>query len=349
MVHKIGNEKEEQILNELREKGIKVYSISRVNTFNTCSYEYYQTYVARKKGEDNCYSLLGSWTHEMIEDSYRSNLLPNKKDLISDFNVQMFELEIKDVDFPNDTIKNAFTKDMQHFLNNFKLLDGEFTLEKMYIAQFGEYYLYGYIDAIRNHDTLDILDWKTSSKFSGSKLTDAGRQLIVYKLGLEQSGLKIDKVMWNMLKYIYVCHKQKNGKIKQKMVNRGKLIKEMKSAFEKEMLASGMNEIDVMLTLDKAEESNDFDSLPQVIKDKYWLEDCLLEYEVTDGRVEEVKAYITNTIKEIESMDFEDEAAWKPLNIDKENFYCNTLCNHRNHCKYLKEWKKNNPFKKIGF
>nr|WP_233499550.1 hypothetical protein [Bacillus velezensis] len=39
-----------------------------------------------------------------------------------------------------------------------------------------------------------MYDWKTSSKFAGKKLNEAGRQLLMYKLALEQTtDLKVDK------------------------------------------------------------------------------------------------------------------------------------------------------------
>lgn len=350
MVHTIGNEKEKQLVDELKARGITLYSVSRLNSFNTCKAEYYQTYVNRNRGEQNVYTETGTFIHEYLERVYRGEI-EDTSDFKRKLNSKLFRLEVAEMYFPNETIEKAWKADMEHFCDNFEKLDGDFTIEKMYIAQFGDNYLYGFIDAIREiDDEVQVLDWKTSSKFSGEKkLTHAGRQLLVYKLGLEQKGLKVDKVMWNMLKYCYVCWKQKNGKIKKKMVNRGKLIKDMRKNFEKVMLASNMDEIEIDMILMQAEAKNDFEVLPQVVKDMYWVEDCLLEYEVTDERLEEVEKYVTETIAEIESMDFNDESEWTPLNLDKENFYCNTLCSHRDTCPYLAEWKRKNPFKKIGF
>lgn len=350
-MHKQGNEKEYELFNHHLNEGKKAYSISKINTFNTCNFEFYKTYIEKVKGEGNIYTEVGTFIHDTIERYYRGDVTDDF-DFTQAFHNKMLELEIQGIDFPNELIKNSFMNDIIHFTKNFKMLKGQFTLEKMFVILMGNSILRGFIDAIRvNEDgSVEIIDWKTSSKFSGSKLIEAGRQLIIYKLALEEvSGMTIDKISWNMLKYIYVCHKQKNGKIKQKMVNRGKLIKEMKNAFEKEMLAAGMLDFEVTLLLEEALQKNDISILPSVITDKYWLEDCLLEYEVTEERVEEVKQYIMNTIKEIESMDKEDEGAWEPLNIEKENFYCNTLCNHRLTCKHFLQYKKDNPFKKIGF
>jgi len=316
---------------------------------NTCSFEYFNTYVKKNRGISNCYGEVGSEMHEYIENVYRGNITDT-----SDFNQKLhnklFELELMDLDFPSEVIKNSFVKDMDHFTKNFNKLDGEFTLEKMFVTNIKGNWLLGYIDAIQvdENDNKNIIDWKTSSKFTGSKLEHAGRQLVIYKLGLENtSGITINEIKWAMLKYIYVCHKQKNGKVKKKMVNRGKLIKEMKSTFEKEMIKSGMDEIEIGLTLMNAEANNSFTDLPSVITDKYWLEDCFVEYEATEEVIEKVEAYVVNTIEEIESKDIHDESEWKPLDFDKEGtFYCNTLCSHRKTCSFIKEYNQKNPFKK---
>lgn len=342
-MHQIGNEKEQELLQKLREEGHTIYSISRINTYNQCQYEYFNTYVMKNRGLGNCYSEIGSFTHNTIEGIYRGEINLDDFDFAQKLHDKVLELDIMDIDFPNEQIKNSFMNDMIHFTNNFNKLDGEFTLEKMFITKIEDKYLMGFIDALREHKNskIDIIDWKTSSKFSGSKLIDAGRQLIVYKLGLEEtSGIKVDKVMWNMLKYIYICNVQKNGKVKRKMVNRGKLIKEMYKSFEKDLLNSGLDEIEVMMILDGALEKNDFNSLPTSITEKYWLEDCLLEYDVTEDRIQEVKEYILNTIEKIESKDSLNKDEWKPLDIKKDSFYCNTLCSHRESCEFLKDFKK---------
>lgn len=316
---------------------------------NQCNLEYYNTYIKKNRGISNCYGEVGSEMHDYIENVYRGNIVDT-----SDFNQKLhnklLELEIMDLDFPSEVIKNSFVKDMDHFTKNFNKLDGNFTLEKMFVTQIGEQYLLGYIDAIQvdEEDNTNIIDWKTSSRFTGSKLQHAGRQLVIYKLGLEKtSGININEIKWAMLKYINVCWKLKNGNIKKKMVNRGKLIKEMKNTFEKEMLNSGMYEIEVGMILMLAESNNSFKDLPSMITDKYWLEDCFVEYEATEEIIKEVEDYVVNTIEEIESKDIHIESEWKPLDFDKEGtFYCNTLCSHRKTCQFIKEYNLKNPYKK---
>jgi len=206
----------------------------------------------------------------------------------------------------------------------------------------------GYIDAIvpseKGKPYVNIIDWKTSSKFSGKKLNEAGRQLLMYGLGLEQTtSYKVDKIMWFMVKYLYVCNVQKNGKTKRKMCNRGKWVKEIKNPLEKALYKLGIDEFEVDMMLDNAIENNNLEGLPQEIQDEYWLQDCFVEYEVTDEKVEELKAYLKNTIIDINNKNKDDESEWKAVEITKyDSFYCATLCGHRKHCKFYKKFLKEN-------
>lgn len=342
----MGNGKEQELVKKLREEGNTIYSISRVNSFNNCQYEYFNTYVKRNRGIGNVYSEVGTWIHDAIEQAYRDGKI-DKKLLNSNLHIKLMELDFLGIDFPNDSIKKTFTKDVDHFTKNISLLDGDFTLEKMFVTNITkEIILLGYIDAIQQDEDgkYHIIDWKTSSKFTGKKLRDAGRQLLVYKLGLEQnSDIEIESIKWAMLKYLYVCWVQKNGKVKKKMVNRGKFIKEMKKSFEKDMIATQMDEIEIGILLLEAEESNSMDNLPDLIKEKYWIEDCFVEYDSSEEAMEEMKNYIITTVENIQNKNVDNEDDWVYVDFKKEGtFYCNTLCSHRTTCSFIKDWNANN-------
>lgn len=364
MVKEYGNEKEQQLLQELRDKGHTVYSISRINNFNTCKYGYYLSYVKRERGLGSAWTEMGSLAHNAIEHAYRGDA-PEGYDFKQELHNKAMLLELMDMGFPNDVIKNAFMSDMILFAENFEKMSGDFTLEKMFITQFGDVYLHGYIDAIQEineyretqlpngtvpyYETLEtnVLDWKTSTKFKAKELLEHGRQLVIYKIGLEKtSGMKIDKVAWNMLKYVYVCHVQKNEKTKKRMINRSKVAKEMEKAFRKDMASAGLDEVTMDIAIEKLYETNDISVMPKVITDKYWIEDCIVEYEVTPEIEAEAEEYVVETVKAIESLDKDDESVWEPADIEAEHFYCNTLCSHRDSCKFLKEYNKKNPYKK---
>lgn len=335
--------KAEDKLKQLRADGHTVWSISRLNSFHNCEYEYFNTYILRNRGKGNCYTEVGSFVHDFIENVYKGN--NNKNNFSEAFELKMAENELLGIDFPSDDIRKNFTEDILHYTNNFKLLDGKHLLEKLIVFDIDGHYIQGYIDMIQvTYDKeINVVDWKTSSKFSGkAKLQDAGRQLVMYKVGLEStsSKAKINTLSWCMIKYLYVCHVQKNGKTKKKMCSRRKWVKDMKPTFEKEMIKEGMDELEVDILLEQSVKNNSIDKLPDFIKDKYWIEDCYVEYEATEERIQELKDYVNNTIKLIESKNPNDELEWKPVDFEKDSFYCNHLCNHREICPYLKEYKK---------
>lgn len=334
-------------LDQLYSQGARVFSFSKLGTFNNCQFEYYNSYVLKNRGIQNVYTLLGSLMHDNIEGIYNgTNDIEKFKRNYSD---KMVELDLVGVNFPNENIGNSWKKDIEHFLNNFKKIDKKMVLEKLIVFEIADgIWMQGYIDSIIPSENgkpyVNIYDWKTSSKFTGKKLNEAGRQLLMYKVGLEDNtNFKVEKVMWFMLKYINVCAMQKNGKVKKKMCSRGKWVKEMKNQIEKELHKLGIDEFELEMLLDKAIEENSIECLPKEIQEKYWLEDCVVEYEITDEKIEELKQYVKNTVEAIDSKNPEDEADWKPVEIDKSNsFYCSVLCGHRKTCKYYKEFLEKN-------
>ncbi|MEN3817288.1 PD-(D/E)XK nuclease family protein [Bacillus amyloliquefaciens] len=339
-------------LNELRQQGKNIYSFSKLGTFNNCEYEYYNTYVLKKKGIDNIYTLMGSELHNGIEQIYKNEL--DIEEFKKEFENRLIELELNGVKFPSESIGDSWKADVGHFLNNFKKIDSKKILEKLLVFEISDgIYLQGYVDAIlpseKGKPFVSIYDWKTSSKFTGKKLNEAGRQLLMYKLALEQTtDLKVDKILWFMVKYVYVCTQGKT-KVKKKMCNRGKWVKEIRKQLEKEMHSLEYEDFEIDLLLDNAVKENSIDYLPEEIKNKYWLEDCLVEYEATEEKINELKNYITDTVEKIENKDREDETQWEPVKIDKYNsFYCSVLCGHRKTCKFYKDFlnTSSNEFKK---
>ncbi|MEC2137406.1 PD-(D/E)XK nuclease family protein [Bacillus subtilis] len=337
-------------LNELREQGKNIYSFSKLGTFNNCEYEYYNTYVLKKKGIDNIYTLMGSELHNGIEKIYKNEL--DIKKFKKDFENRLIELEMNGVSFPSESIGDSWKADVGHFMNNFNKIDSKMILEKLMVFEIAEgIYLQGYVDAIlpseKGKPYVSIYDWKTSSKFTGKKLNEAGRQLLMYKLALEQTtNLKVDKILWFMVKYVYVCTHGKTKVIK-KMCNRGKWVKEMRKQLEKQMKNLRYDDFEIEVMLDNVVKENNLNSLPEEVKNKFWLEDCTVEYEVTDEKVNELKNYIADTVERIENKDREDEKQWQPVKINKFNsFYCSVLCGHRKTCKFYKEFLESNKFKK---
>lgn len=328
-------------LDELHYNGVKIYSFSKLGSFHNCEYEYYNTYITRKERIDNVYTIMGSLIHSNLEAIYRGN--GNFNSFKDNYINKLLELDILDLHFPSESIGQSWKSDVDHFINHFNKLNNKFVLEKQIVFEIVPgIWMQGFVDAISPSDKgkpyVNIIDWKTSSKFTGKKLKEAGRQLLMYKLGIEATtDYKVDKIMWFMIKYIYVCTMQKNGKVKKKMCNRGKWVKEIKDQVERELYKTGMDEFEVELLLDHAIHENSLLGLPQQVQEKFWLEDCFVEYDATEENITELKEYVTDTVNQINSKNKEDESDWNPVDITQKNsFYCSVLCGHRKHCQYYK-------------
>ena len=87
--------------NKLREQGYRIWSISKLNNFNTCKRQYYLTYIEKAKQKQGIYSLLGSSAHSDLEDLYTNDslqLIPKH------FNEDWTKAELFNIPFPTLSI-----------------------------------------------------------------------------------------------------------------------------------------------------------------------------------------------------------------------------------------------------
>lgn len=348
---KIDDTKQHEQLKELRDDGNTVWSISRLNNYNTCPLGYYLTYLApdRDRGIQNIYSHAGSIIHDTLEQIHIDNTLNEQVELKKSLqNIYTDKLFDDNLNFPkskdgSDTIENNWVNSMKHFANNFKKLPFHAETEKLFVYEiFPNTYIQGYIDIVTTgkNGKIQVLDWKTSSRFTGQKKIEAGRQLVLYKLAVEEVfGLEVDKVGWYMLKYARVHY----GK-RSKMVDRGKWVEQMASQIETQLLKVYSNELTARFALKEAVENNSIETLPQSVRDYFRVEPLIEYYEVGDKEIEELKTYIKKTIHRI-SNDF----MFNPVYIDYKNvFFCSNLCSQRYKCpayeRYQKELEEKKEF-----
>lgn len=348
-------------LQELFNEKKHVYSISKCNTIDECLYEAYNAYVLHERGSNGIYSILGSKVHDCLESVTNGEVSPSV--LPSVLEEELNDLSMLGIDFPKDrnggdSIRNSWVADMKHFCENFVPLEGKFDTEELFIYQLNEdRYVQGYIDLIRHNDdgTISILDWKTSSAFSKEDLLHHGRQLILYAIAKEAEGFKVRDVAWYMLKYCEVSFmgkKRANSKelsLITKVVNRGKLVSELKNNIEYHLSATGYDEIDIECMLNQALEENSLSCLPADIQSKYKIEPHIRQYEITDELKVECIQYINSMADKWESLDTSSAANFPPRSFTKKtkqgkevdsSYFCQVLCNYRNTCKYLKMYKE---------
>lgn len=218
----------------------RLWSWSMIQTFMTSSYEYFLKYVVHKK-EDNCncaYTTLGSMCHSILEDLYSKKI--KYKEMIDIFNDNwLTAIDIVDLKFDrndenkNNSIAEKYKQNLQHFFLNHTILNEKVLLEKFIIIDINKNIFQGYIDAlfIDENDNYIIVDWKTSTRYSGISENGKIAQLLLYAIGLNQSGVPLDKIKicWNFLKYVSVEYKLKNGSTKLRNIERCKIGESLKT------------------------------------------------------------------------------------------------------------------------
>lgn len=323
-------------LEQLRAEGKQLYSISKLNTINTCPYQAYLNYVEHEKQKPNIWACAGSIIHDRLEGCLKGINTP--QDIKSAIDDELENFELLDIDFPldkngNPTIKNNWVANMTKFAKVFTPWIGHFDTEELVILPINNHaVMHGYIDVIQYNDdgSVDVIDWKTSSQFTGDHLIEAGRQLAFYAMALEAEGLRVRSAKWVMLKYYEASWVQKNGKIKVKVGEWRNFVSDCKSVMEKMLVGLGYDETDIDYILTNAEKNN---AIPEELEGMIHVQPYVREYELTDEIKAETMQYIKDTIEKYETME-----EWKPCDCKSNSYFCANLCGYGGKSGKCKHW-----------
>jgi len=209
-------------------EGIARYSYSMLSSYSDCSWAYYLKRFLKVEDKDNIYSLLGSLTHNILEE-FKNNKT-NKEDMIKDFKKGFQQVLDDGFRFDTDEEKNekminSYKKQISHYFNNYYELDDvfdeEFENHMWCFTKNGKHAYHGFIDysfkqkkgkATKHY----IIDYKTSTMYSKNKLFSYGRQLIMYSRYLSDQKIKLKDIYigWDFIKYAKItCIKPKIYKI----------------------------------------------------------------------------------------------------------------------------------------
>lgn len=339
----------EKQIEELENNGETIYSISRLDTINNCMYEAYRTYKLDERGDNNIYGIMGSKIHNTLEDIINNKAEPS--DLYDAMNDELADVDMFNICFPNDMIKNNWIANMTHFCKTYIKPEGSFITEERFLYKTdNNKYLQGFIDLIeKNEDgSINIFDYKTSSMYSKNNIKEHGRQLVIYAMGKEQQGYDVKKVAWNFLKYATVEFKgYKTAKSKEKTeiiknIERRKIPDELAKFIERDLYNLDYDELLIDALLVKFKKENSFDVLPDEIKNNYIVKPCIVEYEITDEVKEECKRYIDKTITMWENAKEFPHRCFTRINKNNKEvddiFYCTNLCGHFKNCDYIQDY-----------
>jgi putative RecB family exonuclease len=196
------------------------YSISRINTYNSCPQKYKFHYIDRIKppsGEVSLNSLVGSCVHKTLETMYRkymsTKIWPTLEEIKEEY------LEIWDQEYSQNIIvihladnPEKFKKDGLEILNTYFLqqkekefIDQTIAVERSFFVTIDGYKIKAIVDRIdyKENDTFLIHDYKTTSRFPEIKNLENDRQLPLYQMAVKETypDAKNISLTWHFLRF----------------------------------------------------------------------------------------------------------------------------------------------------
>lgn len=236
----------------------------------------------------------------------------------------------------NKSIGEKYNENLVHFFKNHVPYKYKVLIEKPIVVNINGYVFVGYIDALYKDEDGNyyILDFKSSSIYTGKTLENNSGQLTIYGIGLSQLGIPLDKIRccFNFLKYCTIKYEQKNGAVKYRNVERCKIGESLQSN-AKTWLKHFKYEPDEYLK--ELLDTNSIDCLPEEVKEKYEITDCHVDIGFDEKLIMKWSDTITTTLKDIElrENDYEETKSLQCFWDDEEDvkaqsYYFANLCGY---------------------
>lgn len=333
----------------------RIWSFSRINSFINCPQSYFLKYVKKEKEkESSIYALLGSEFHDILEKYYNNELkreeLPDEaKSAI--LNIELLDLKFnRNDDAQNENIKQKYFACINDFFLNHKTVPYNIKSEQYLLIKIGNHLLNGYLDAVhKENDTYIVTDYKSSSIYTGKKIPQEGRQLMLYSLGLHQTGIPVEQIKcrWNFLKYNSVTFMQKNGKEKTMNCERHAWVGKLKSKLRGDLKDLNYDAEEIENLLEQCMLVNSIDILPDKVKNKYNVSDCYVYVPLDKEILLNLERELTETIELIIEREgiygkTKDINIWNKSVEDKDFYWCSNICGYTpNQCFCYKEFLDN--------
>ena len=321
----------------------RLWSWSRMNTYMTSKFEYLLKYILKSKEDrcDSCYVTLGTICHDTLEKFYEGKI--KYEDMIEDYNdgfttaITIANLKFNRSDEEkNKSIGEKYNENLVHFFKNHVPYKHKVLVEKPIVVNINSNVFVGYIDALYkdDDDNYYVLDFKSSSIYTGKTLEENSGQLTIYSIGLNQLGIPLDKIKpcFNFLKYCTIKYEQKNGAVKYRNVERCKIGESLQSNAKTWLKHFGY---DADGYLKKLIDTNSISCLPEEVKEKYEITDCHVYVDLNEELVQKWTDYIATTIKDIElrEADYEEtkslECFWDDeADVQAQSYYFANLCSY---------------------
>lgn len=291
----------------------RLWSYSRVSTFITSPYEYALKYVdgikAKEDRQDSIYTSLGSAAHQCLEDYYTGKI--QFDEMLGQFedswttcyDIAQLKFDRCNIE-KNQSIAEKYKLNMFYFFKNHVTYPYKVLIEKPVVIDVNGNIFVGYIDGLYKDDNGDItiIDFKSSSAYSGKALEEHSQQLKLYALGIHQStGIPLSKIhgCFNFLKYVTIEYTQANGKTKTKNAERKDLGEALQANLKVWIKKLGYEDhMDEFLKM--VLDDNSIARLPEDIQSKYKIYDCHTYVDTSEEAIDKLVKEISAVIKDIE-------------------------------------------------
>lgn len=321
----------------------RLWSWSRMNTYMTSKFEYLLKYILKSQEDrcDSCYTTLGTICHDTIDKFYEGKI--KYEDMIEDYNdgfttaIVIANLKFNRSDEEkNKSIGEKYNENLVHFFQNHTIYKHKILVEKPIVVNINGRIFVGYIDGLYKDDDGNyyILDFKSSSIYTGKTLEENSGQLILYGIGLHQMGIPIDKIKpcFNFLKYCTIKYQLKKGDIKYRQVERCKIGESLQSNAKTWLNHFGYEPDEY---LKQMLDTNSIDCLPDEVKEKYEITDCHVDVEFNEEIINKWTNLVTTTLQDIElrEKDYEEtkslECFWDDdESVKEQSYYFANLCSY---------------------
>ena len=341
-------------------------SWSKYHCYKQDKWEAFLKYVLHEKEDrtNGIYAVSGGYCHDIIEKLYSGAI--EYKDMINMYEDSLLTMNIAELKYDrndaekNEKIANKYESCIRHFFKNHNVIKQPHRIEHFIIIRItDDIVLQGYIDFLFTEKYTDengnektrirIIDWKTSTRYSGKKIDSECGQLVIYAEGIRQAlDIPLEDIIceWNFLKYVTVTYEQKNGKKKNRYIERN-VIGESLVNTAKMWLKEFGYEDDMESYIDKMILDNTIDCLPKEVRDKFEIKDCYVQVPLSEEKIDELKSDIVDTIHEFRDKEKEYKATkdemlfWQDV-TDEDAFRLATLSGysralHKPYDAYLKD------------
>lgn len=339
-----------------------LWSWSKYNSYKIDQFGWYLKYIKHlKETKTSIYSVSGGNCHDIIERYYQKEITYNQ--MIEEYEAALVEMNMDELKYnrkdekANDKIANTYENSIRHFFKNHVPIEGKVITEQFVTINVDGNIFQGYIDFINKEDDVFIItDWKTSTIYTGKKIDKERGQLVLYAESLVQKGIPLEKIKirWNFLKYckvtselVSIDKETKKNKTRETNALRIEWVNKIQNNLKVWLKKEGYSEEEIENMVLEAVSNNNLDNIPEVVRNRYKVEDCYVYIPLNQEIIDDLKKDIVETIKEIEDNQniynvTKDEKIWW-THIDASNeFYFATLCGysrrvHKPYDKYLKD------------